>query len=156
GGRQTVVHDEPVRGSIWRAGPADSWSVKNPGPGMEAIVIAGRRVQWTATAACLALAVIWQPAMMGQTTGDARPQGWAVRASLNNPSARLYNNAKQKLLDWKQIFTYTISRLNVELYCEVAKHYDYVWFEMQHSTMSFRDIEEMIAACPRPVATPVI
>jgi len=31
-----------------------------------------------------------------------------------------------------------------------------VWFEMQHSTMSFRDVEEMIAACPRPVATPVI
>ena len=44
----------------------------------------------------------------------------------------------------------------MKLYCEVAQHYDYIWFEMQHSTMSYRDVEEMIAACPRPVATPII
>jgi 2-keto-3-deoxy-L-rhamnonate aldolase RhmA len=104
--------------------------------------------------AVLCLAVAWPQAPRGQ--GASQPQGWAVRASLNNPSARLYNNAKQKLLDGKQIFTYTISRLNVQLYCEVAQHYDYIWFEMQHSTMSFRDVEEMIAACPRPIATPVL
>ena len=56
-----------------------------------------------------------------------------MRASMSNPSAKLYNNAKQKLLDGKQIFTYTISRLDVKLYCEVAQHYDYIWFEMQHT-----------------------
>ena len=95
-------------------------------------------------------------AAQGGAGARGQPQGWAVRASLNNPSAKLYNNAKQKLLDGKQIFTYTISRLDVKLYCEVAQHYDYIWFEMQHSTMSFRDVEEMIAACPRPIATPVI
>lgn len=88
--------------------------------------------------------------------GTSQPQGWAVRASLKSPSAKLYNNAKQKLFDGKQIFTFTISRLDVKLYCEAAQHYDYIWFEMQHSTMSFRDVEEMIAACPRPIATPVI
>jgi 2-keto-3-deoxy-L-rhamnonate aldolase RhmA len=106
--------------------------------------------------AIILLAAAWRPVLTGQAPADSRPQGWAVKASLNNPSARLYNTAKQKLLDGKQIFTYTISRLNVDLYCEVAKHYDYIWFEMQHSTMSFRDVEEMIAACPRPVATPIL
>ena len=30
------------------------------------------------------------------------------------------------------------------LSCEVAKHYDYVWFEMQHATLSFRDVEEVL------------
>jgi 2-keto-3-deoxy-L-rhamnonate aldolase RhmA len=108
------------------------------------------------TGALLTLDVAWPQAQRGQGPGGSQPQGWAVRASMNNPSARLYNNAKQKLLDGKQIFTYTISRLDVDLYCQVAQHYDYIWFEMQHSTMSFRDIEEMIAACPRPIATPVI
>jgi 4-hydroxy-2-oxoheptanedioate aldolase len=107
-----------------------------------------------ASAVCVVVSG-WRPLLSGQAPAS-QAQGWAVRASLNNPSARLYNNAKQKLLDGKQIFTYTISRLNVDLYCEVAKHYDYIWFEMQHSTMSFRDVEEMIAACPRPIATPVI
>ena len=109
-----------------------------------------------ALCALLSLVIARPQAQRGQEQGTARPQGWAVRASLNNPSAKLYNNAKQKLLDGKQIFTYTISRLDVKLYCEVAQHYDYIWFEMQHSTMSFRDVEEMIAACPRPIATPVI
>jgi 2-keto-3-deoxy-L-rhamnonate aldolase RhmA len=72
-----------------------------------------------------------------------------VKASLDNPSAPLYNTTKQKLFDGKQVFGFTISKLNVKLYCEVAPHWDYIWFEMQHSTMSFRDVEEMIAACPR-------
>ena len=85
-----------------------------------------------------------------------REQGWAVRQGLNDPNARLYNNVKQKLLDGKQVTCFTISALNVPLYCEAAKHFDFIWFEMQHSTMSFKDVETMIAACPRPVATPVI
>ena len=105
---------------------------------------------------CTALAAGAATTGAGQPPAGAQPQGWAVRASMSNPSAKLYNNAKQKLLDGKQIFTYTISRLDVKLYCEVAQHYDYIWFEMQHSTMSYRDVEEMIAACPRPPATPII
>ena len=75
---------------------------------------------------CTALAL---PAVCSQiqpvsAQGTPQAQGWAVRASLSNPSATLYNTAKQKLLDGKQIFTYTISRLDVRLYCEVAQHYD--------------------------------
>lgn len=94
--------------------------------------------------------------VQGQSAPVAREQGWAVRQSLNDPNTKLYNNVKQKLLDGKQVACFTISKLDVGLYCEAAKHYDYIWFEMQHSTMSFRDVEEMIAACPRPVATPII
>ena len=41
-------------------------------------------------------------------------------------------------------------------YCESAKHYDFTWFEMQHSTLEFADIEKMIAACPHVGATPMI
>ena len=106
--------------------------------------------------AMLTLQAAWVQAQRGTGAPQSQPQGWAVRASLNDPSATLYNNVKQKLLDGKQVACFTISKLDVKLYCEVAQHYDYIWFEMQHSTMSFRDVEEMIAACPRPVATPVI
>ena len=70
--------------------------------------------------------------------------------------APLYNTAKQKLLDGKQVFSFTQSKLDLAGYCEKAKHYDFTWFEMQHSTLEFGDIEKMIAACPHAGATPMI
>jgi 2-keto-3-deoxy-L-rhamnonate aldolase RhmA len=69
---------------------------------------------------------------------------------------KLYNTAKQKLLDGKQVFSFTQSRLDIDGYCEAAKHYDFVWFEMQHSTMEYSDVEKMISACPHAGATPMI
>jgi 2-keto-3-deoxy-L-rhamnonate aldolase RhmA len=69
-------------------------------------------------------------------------------SNVPRPTAKLYNAAKQKLLDGKQIFSYTISRLDPELYCQAAAHYDFIWLEMQHSTMIWADLEKMIAACP--------
>jgi len=85
------------------------------------------------------LAVAQQP---GQAPGAAKP--------------KLYNTAKQKLLEGKQIFSFTQSTMDINGYCEAAKHYDYTWFEMQHSTLEFRDIEAMIGACPHVAAIPMI
>ena len=69
--------------------------------------------------------------------------------------AKLYNTAKQKLLDGKQVFSFTQSRMDIEDYCERAKHYDFAWFEMQHSTLEFKDVEAMIGACPHAGAIPM-
>jgi 4-hydroxy-2-oxoheptanedioate aldolase len=69
---------------------------------------------------------------------------------------KLYNTTKQKLLDGKQVFSFTQSKMDIADYCERAKHYDFTWFEMQHSTLEFADIEKMIAACPHVKATPMI
>jgi len=69
---------------------------------------------------------------------------------------KLYNTAKQRLLEGKQIFSFTQSQMDIDGYCEAAKHYDYTWFEMQHSTLEFKDIEAMIAACPHVAATPMV
>mgnify|MGYP006961819590 CR=1 FL=1 len=40
-------------------------------------------------------------------------------------------------------------------YCAMAPHWDFVWLEMQHGTLSYADVEKMIAACPR-VGVPII
>ena len=72
------------------------------------------------------------------------------------PKAPLYNTVKQKLLEGKQVFSFTQSKMDIADYCERAKHYDFTWFEMQHSTLEFKDIEKMIAACPHAGATPMI
>jgi 2-keto-3-deoxy-L-rhamnonate aldolase RhmA len=68
----------------------------------------------------------------------------------------LYNTAKQKLLEGKQVFSFTQSKFDIAGYCEAAKHYDYAWFEMQHSTLEFKDVEAMIAACPHAGAIPMV
>jgi len=68
----------------------------------------------------------------------------------------LYNTTKQKLLEGKQVFSFTQTKFDIAGYCEAAKHYDYTWFEMQHSTLEFKDVEAMIAACPHAGAIPMI
>ena len=47
-----------------------------------------------------------------------------------------------------KVTSVTISTFNPEQYCEARKHWDYVWFEMQHATQTFADVQKMIAACP--------
>jgi 2-keto-3-deoxy-L-rhamnonate aldolase RhmA len=74
---------------------------------------------------------------------------------MDNPSAKLYNAAKQKLLDGKQVFSWTQSLPDPAQYCAMAPHYDFVWIEMQHGTLSYADVEKMIAACPG-VGVPII
>jgi 4-hydroxy-2-oxoheptanedioate aldolase len=81
----------------------------------------------------------------------AQPQ--AVSQATKPP---LYNTVKQKLLEGKQVFSYTQSKFDIAGNCEAAKHYDYTWYEMQHSTLEFKDIEAMIAACPHVGAIPMI
>jgi 4-hydroxy-2-oxoheptanedioate aldolase len=70
--------------------------------------------------------------------------------------APLYNTMKTKLLAHKQVFAFTVNKLDVANYCEYAKHYDYAFFDMQHTTMSFADVEQMIAACPHNGAMPFV
>ena len=88
---------------------------------------------------------------------DERGWGWQVKAMMNPATPRpLYNRAKERLLQDKQITSYTISSFDTELYCEVGKHFDYIWFEMQHSTMSYDEVRRMLLACPGVGAAPMI
>jgi 2-keto-3-deoxy-L-rhamnonate aldolase RhmA len=89
---------------------------------------------------------------------DARGWGWQVKASVNPATPRpFYNKAKELLFEDKQITSYTMSSYNPELYCELRRHFDYIWFEMQHSTMSYDEVRRMLLACPgRDGAAPMI
>ena len=88
---------------------------------------------------------------------DERGWGWQVKAMMNPATPRpLYNRAKEALLQGRTITSYTISSFDPDLYCEVAKHFDYIWFEMQHSTMSYDEVRRMINTCPRVGAAPMV
>src|SRR5512138_1637901 len=90
-------------------------------------------------------------------TPDARGWGWQVKASINPSTPRpFYNKAKELLFQDKQVTSYTVSSFNPDLYCEVGKHFDFVWFEMQHSTMSWDEVRRMMLACPSVGAAPMV
>src|SRR6266853_4178861 len=99
-------------------------------------------MKFSATAICSFLVIVATAQEPGQSSSAAKPV--------------LYNTAKKKLFEGKQVFSFTQSKLDVAGYCEAAKHYDYTWYEMQHSTLEFKDIEAMIAACPHAGAIPMI
>src|SRR5882672_8627957 len=89
---------------------------------------------------------------------DSRGWGWMTKSYVSTNYKRpFYNKAKELLFSDKQVTSYTISTFDPEFYCEVRKHYAFVWFEMQHSTMSWDNVAKMIAACPGPEgAAPMI
>src|SRR5215831_4340981 len=70
------------------------------------------------------------------TPVDSRDWGWMSKSYVSAAYKRpFYNRAKEMLFSGKQVTSYTISSFDPEFYCEVRKHYGFVWFEMQHSTM---------------------
>ena len=86
---------------------------------------------------------------VAMTPLDSRGWGWQVKASVSPSTPRpFYNKAKELLFQDKQITSLTISAFNPDQYCEARKHFDYVWFEMQHSTMSWDEVRRMMLACP--------
>jgi len=71
--------------------------------------------------------------------------------------ARLYNTAKQKLMEGKQIVGATVFSLDPNIYCAMANAgYDFLWIEMQHSPLTYGDVARMIWACRGAPAMPFI
>ena len=82
---------------------------------------------------------------------DGRGWGWMTQSYVSGAYKRpFWNKAKELLFSGKQVTSYTIGTFDAAFYCEVRKHYGFVWFEMQHSTMSWDEVAKMIAACPGP------
>jgi 2-keto-3-deoxy-L-rhamnonate aldolase RhmA len=79
---------------------------------------------------------------------------WAQQAPAHS---KLYNTAKQKLAEGKQIFGATIMSPDPNMYCAVANAgYDFLWIEMQHSPLTYSDVAKMIWACRGSAAMPFI
>ena len=69
---------------------------------------------------------------MTPLTPDSRGWGWQVKSLMSPDTPRpLYNKAKELLLQDKTVTSFTISSFNPEQYCEIRKHFDFVWFEVK-------------------------
>ena len=69
---------------------------------------------------------------------------------------KIYNTAKQKLLDGKQVVGGTVYSPDPNMYCAMANAgFDFLWIEMQHSPLGYQDVARMIFACNREPKTRV-
>jgi len=94
------------------------------------------------TGVCIVLC--WITAGKAQVPGQKAP-------------ARLYNTAKQKLMEGKQIVGATVFSPDPNIYCAMANAgYDFLWIEMQHSPLTYGDVARMIWACRGAPTMPFI
>ncbi len=70
---------------------------------------------------------------------------------------RMYNTAKQKLMEGKQIVGGTVYTSDPNIYCAMANAgFDFLWIGMQHSPLSYNEVAKMIWACRGAPAIPFI
>ena len=67
---------------------------------------------------------VFLPAAVGTMLCLVSAQAQTMAPPISKP-LHLYNTAKQKMLEGKQVFSFTQSRMDPAAYCEAAKHYDY-------------------------------
>ena len=85
--------------------------------------------------------------------------GWLIpsQAPAQTKQMRIYNTAKQKLNEGKQIVGGTVSSSDPDIYCAMANSgFDYLWIEMQHSPLTYSEAARMIWACRGAQAVPFI
>jgi 2-keto-3-deoxy-L-rhamnonate aldolase RhmA len=80
---------------------------------------------------------------------------WLTAQAQEKPM--LYNTAKQKLIDGKQIVGGTVHSPDPNIYCAMANSgFDFLWIEMQHSPLGYQDVARMIFACRGAAGMPFI
>jgi len=80
-----------------------------------------------------------------------------VSLAQSGTPAKIYNTAKLKLMQGKQLIGGTVSSPDPNIYCAMANSgFDYTWIEMQHSPLTYEDVAKMIYACRGSSAMPFI
>jgi 2-keto-3-deoxy-L-rhamnonate aldolase RhmA len=91
-------------------------------------------------------------AVMASLPSTLRAQG-----SSPAPQVRIFNTVKQKLAAGKQVVGGTVSIPDPETYCAMANAgFDFMWIEMQHSVLGYKDVARMIWACKDAPAIPFV
>lgn len=82
--------------------------------------------------------------------------GAGTAAFAAEAGAALYNTVKEKLARGEQVVGGTVSTNDLNVYCAMASAgFDFLWIEMQHSSLTYQEVATMIRACPGP-AVPFI
>jgi 2-keto-3-deoxy-L-rhamnonate aldolase RhmA len=78
-------------------------------------------------------------------------------AAYGQQAPRIFNTVKTKLKEGKQVVGGTVSSYDPDVYCAMANAgFDFTWIEMQHSTLSYTQVANMIRYCKGASAMPFI
>jgi 2-keto-3-deoxy-L-rhamnonate aldolase RhmA len=81
----------------------------------------------------------------------------AAGASAQAAPGRTYNTVIEKLARGEPVIGGTIDTPDPDTYCAVANAgFDFTWIEMQHSALTYSEVEDMIWACRGAPAIPFI
>jgi 2-keto-3-deoxy-L-rhamnonate aldolase RhmA len=81
----------------------------------------------------------------------------AVSSVLFAQQPKIYNTAKLKMMQGKQLIGGTVSSPDPNIYCAMANAgFDFTWIEMQHSPLTYSDVAKMIYSCRGSSAMPFI
>jgi 2-keto-3-deoxy-L-rhamnonate aldolase RhmA len=100
----------------------------------------------------------WEDAMIGRfiLAGVALLIGSCGMVEAQQ-TPKIYNTAKQKLIDGKQVVGATIFSPDPSIFCATANAgFDFLWIEMQHSPLTYQEVARMMFACRGAAATPFI
>ena len=62
-----------------------------------------------------------------------------------------FNTVRTKLEAGQQVVGGTVSSPDISVYCAMANAgFDFIWIEMQHSSLTYAQVEAMIRVCPGP------
>ena len=84
---------------------------------------------------------------------------WTAQAQQSRAGGgvKIYNTAKQKLMEGKQIVGGTVATFDPNIYCAMASAgFDFLWIEMQHSPLTHQDVATMMRACKGTAAIPFV
>jgi 2-keto-3-deoxy-L-rhamnonate aldolase RhmA len=80
-----------------------------------------------------------------------------LACTLAAQTPKIYNTAKVKLQQGKQLIGATVFSPDPNMYCATANSgFDYTWIEMQHSPLTYQDVAKMIYACRGASAMPFV
>jgi 2-keto-3-deoxy-L-rhamnonate aldolase RhmA len=81
----------------------------------------------------------------------------AVASGQRGGEVEIYNTVRQKLEAGEQVVGGTVMIPDPDVYCAMANSgFDFLWIEMQHSTLSYTDVARMIYACRDAPAIPFV
>ena len=81
----------------------------------------------------------------------------ALSSVAQTQEGRVYNTAKQKLMNGESIVGGAVVTADPNIYCAMASAgFDFLWIEMQHSPLTYSEVARMIWACKDAPAIPFI
>lgn len=124
-----------------------------------ASALLGRGLRLRAAFVGLACFIGLNALLSGQTAPTTTPKAAPAKAKaepLPAPGSQTFNSVITKLKEGKQIFSNTITEPDLEAAKKACEGQDFIWIEMQHSTLTWRETQNIIEVVAKAGCIPFV